>query len=277
MEQHALYGIIGHPLGHSRSPALHNWAFQALGHKGVFLSWPVEPEHLADFVHSVRLLRIQGVCVTIPHKEAIIPLLDEISPRAATIGAVNTLYWHEGKLCGENTDVDGFLLPLKQHSIPESALILGAGGAARAVVAGLQSLGIERLFISNRDTKRAQLLAENSEMECKTKLEHVDWDARADVDAHWIINTTPLGMHGVHADKSPYPATAFEKSSGLAYDLVYNPLQTRFLREARAAGWRVQDGLDMFVGQALRQMQCWTGSSTDYAETRSFLAKTLSL
>ncbi len=269
MEQQALYGIIGHPLGHSRSPALHNWAFHVLGHKALFLAWPVLPEGLADFVKSVRVLGIKGVCVTIPHKEAIMPLLDEVSVRAAKIGAVNTLYWREGKLCGENTDVDGFLLPLQTRRVPRSALILGAGGAARAVVSGLQSLGVERIYICNRDAHRAHILAEHY------GIEHLAWEMRSEICAQWIINTTPLGMEGVHAEQSPYPSQAFHKAPGLAYDLVYNPLETRFLREARTAGWQVQDGLDMFVGQALKQMQHWMGKTTNYLETRSFLEKTL--
>ncbi len=273
MYQHGIYGIIGLPLGHSRSPALHTWAFHVLDHRGIFASWPVFPSELPDFVRAVRLLRIQGVCVTIPHKEAIIPLLDGISERAAQIGAVNTLYWHEGKLYGENTDVDGFLFPLQKRPPAHTALILGAGGAARAVIVGLQSLGVQEIFITNRNAARAHVLAR------EFSLHAVAWDARASVHASWVINTTPLGMDGQFKDVNPYPQAAFSQDfsqkGGLAYDLVYNPLKTCFLKEAHIAGWQMQDGLDMFVEQARCQMRLWTEKSTDFAATRACVEQSL--
>ncbi len=268
MQDMKIYGIIGQPLGHSLSPSLHNWAFAKLGYAGIFKAWPIEKSQLADFIVAMRTLNIGGACVTIPYKECIMPFLDEISPRAKSIGAVNTLYWQGHKLCGENTDVDGFMLPLLVRKAPRSALILGAGGAARAVIMGLKELGIKQIFISNRNSVKAEALAQEFD------IESVAWSDRLQCHTELIINTTPLGMKGSFEELSPY---SFEHLSEqdmkhmLAYDLVYNPLETRFLREAKQAGLNTQDGLDMFVGQALRQMQLWTEHSTDLVKTREFL------
>ena len=129
-EPTALYGIIGHPLGHSLSPALHNWAFARAGLPGVYMAWPLVPESLAEFFSAVRVLPIRGGNITLPHKVEAMALLDEISPRAGRVGAVNVFYWKDGRLCGDNTDVAGFLAPLRKKRVA-SALVLGAGGASR--------------------------------------------------------------------------------------------------------------------------------------------------
>ncbi len=269
MQHTNIYGIIGSPLGHSLSPRLHNWAFKQLDYAGTFTAWPLEKSQLANFIIAMRTLHISGACVTIPHKESIIPFLDEISPRAKSVGAVNTLYWQGDKLCGENTDVHGFKLPLLKYKLPQSALILGAGGAARAVIMGLKELGVTQIRISNRNAEKASNLAQ---IFC---IDTVPWDEREQVQANWIINTTPLGMQGSYEELSPYDFSTMGQiaKDTIAYDLVYNPLQTKFLREAKQAGLIAQDGLDMFVGQALRQMQLWTGKCTDLTNTREFLIK----
>ncbi len=268
MQHTEIFGIIGNPLGHSLSPRLHNWAFKQRKYAAIFKAWSLEKSQLADFVVGMRTLKLAGACVTIPYKESIIPLLDEISPRAKSIGAVNTLYWQGDKLCGENTDVDGFKLPLLKRAKPTSALILGAGGAARAVIVGLRELGIAQIRIANRNAEKAEALAQEFDIDT------VSWHKREQNCASWIINTTPLGMHGSYAELSPYDFSLYNgqcQQDKLAYDLVYNPLQTKFLYDAKQAGLVVQDGLDMFVGQAIKQMQIWTNSSTDIDKTREFL------
>lgn len=269
-----LFGIIGYPLGHSMSPRLQNWGFEKVGHSAVFMPWPVEPGRVEDFVRALRLLNIRGACVTIPHKEAVLPLLDRVSERAHHMGAVNTLYWDDDVLCGENTDVDGFMAPLR--SGPNAgrafacALVLGAGGAARAVVQGLKELGIPRIAICNRSMNKAQELARHFAVEA------LDWDARHELGADLVINTTPLGMLGKGVDASPFDAAAFSRGKpGLAYDIVYNPLETRFLREAKAAGWATQDGLDMFVAQGMVQFKLWTGHDLPAHEARAVLMEAL--
>ncbi len=265
-----LFGIIGYPLGHSKSPVLHNWAFAQLHYGAAFVPWAIEPTKLTQFIESMHLLHIAGACVTIPHKEKVVPLLDGMSEQARSVGAVNTLYWNEDRLYGENTDVYGFMLPLQQHTLDTKAhcLVLGAGGAAKAVVVGLKMLGFEHIYISSHSNNRAIDMANTFGLHC------IAWEERAKLEAQYIINTTPLGMLGDNVHLSPYPEEAFMRAKAqvcLAYDLVYNPLETKFLRMAKAAGWQTQDGLDMFVGQALRQMHIWTGRSTDFQATRTFL------
>lgn len=251
-----VYGIIGWPLAHTLSPLIHTTAFRELGLSAVLVPWPVESGRVADFIAAVRLLGIRGVCVTIPHKEEVIPFLDRISERAASVGAVNTLYWEDGKLCGDNTDVPGFAAPLEEPSAalrPRSALVLGAGGAARAAIAGLKAAGCGRISICNRTEETARAFAE------EFGLSAIAWDERGTIDADLVVNTTPLGMRGKFEDDSPYPAEAFAGKRGAAYDIVYTPLKTRFLREAEAAGWRTITGLGMFIGQADAQCRIWTG------------------
>ena len=138
----ALHGIIGYPLGHSLSPLMHNTAFRTLNLPGVYLSWPIEPGRLPGFVDAARLLNIRGCSITIPHKVDIIPLLDETSAGVKEMGACNTIYRDGEKLCGENTDVIGFMAPLQKRSLPPDtrALVLGAGGVSRAAIAGLHGL-----------------------------------------------------------------------------------------------------------------------------------------
>ncbi len=253
-----LFGIIGHPLGHTLSPALHNWGFAQFQLPAVYMAFPLPPERLADFLTAFRTLPMQGASVTIPHKEAVMPLLDEVAPRARTVGAVNTLYWKGERLIGENTDVAGFLAPLRAVRAPlRRVLVLGAGGAARAVLAGLtecaDELGVEQVLLTNRSPERACALA------APFGTQVVPWEARTQTGANVLVNCTPLGMAGDNEAQTPWPAASFGPQGGLAYDLVYNPLRTRFLREAQAAGWQTLDGLHMFVAQGVAQFRLWTG------------------
>ena len=264
-EPTAVYGIIGYPLGHTLSPLLHTTAFRERGIPAVLVPWPIEPERLEAFVAAFRLLRVGGCCVTIPHKEDIIPFLDRITDRAEAVGAVNLLYWEHDELCGDNTDVPGFVAPLAElPAFPRgaSALVLGAGGASRAAVAGLKSLGC-RVLVSNRTESAARLLAEEFELEV------VPWKGRGTATAELVVNTTPLGMKGRFEEETPYPEEAFAGRSGIAYDIVYTPLRTRFLREAEAAGWRTLSGLGMFIGQADYQFRTWTGRDLPEAAVKA--------
>jgi shikimate dehydrogenase len=197
----------------------------------------------------------------------VIPLVDEVTDRARTIGAVNTLYWRDHKLVGGNTDALGFLAPIRRRTFA-SALVLGAGGASRAVLAGLLELGVRDVFLSNRSPQRARDLAEEFGVRA------VDWDERTACDAELLVNTTPLGMAGENKSATPWPAQAFSKGQ-TAYDLVYNPMRTRFLCEAEAAGCATVDGLSMFIGQAQAQFGLWTGNEFSLDEGRSFLIATL--
>ncbi len=265
-----LYGIIGHPLGHSLSPVLHNWAFDRLGVKAAYLVWPLAPEHLPDFLRSVRILPVSGVSVTIPHKEKVMAGLDRLTDRARHIGAVNTLFWKDGELWGGNTDILGFMAPFRTmvHQ-PESALVLGAGGACRAVLAGLKELGIQEILLANRTRDRAEALARDF-----PGVRVVDWDKRHDPQLDLLVNATPLGMAGGLVGETPYEAHRL--SAGMmVYELIYNPLQTRLVQEARAAGCRIATGLEMFLAQGAEQFKLWTGLEMDISEAGKILLAAL--
>ena len=275
------YGVIGTPLAQSLSPALYAWGFSQSGHPGVYCAWEKTAESLPGFFAAVRGLPIAGLSVTIPHKQAVIPFLDELTPRAQAVGAVNLIYWRDGRLVGDNTDVAGFLAPLQKlraagAQLPPRVLLLGAGGAARAVLAGLGAglrelwgePGLAEVWVTARDAAKAEALAQD--FGCRT----LAWEDREQTLADpgiggpaLIINATPLGMVGTFAEQSPLP----NLSSGcpnvesapndwFIYDIVYNPVQTPLLRAGRERGMTCVDGLDFFVAQAQEQFRIWTGA-----------------
>lgn len=263
------YGIIGWPLGHTMSPTLHNWGFSQLGLDGQYDAYPLEQEKLAAFMEQVRTEPIKGMSVTIPHKQTVMPHLDRITDRAKAVGAVNTLYWEDDALCGENTDVIGVIAPLKKlETLPESAIVLGAGGAARAAVAGFLELGIKDVAIANRTRSKAEELAKDFNIRC------VAWEERMNEAPGLICNTTPLGMSGNMESLTPWDADRFPAGC-TAYDIVYNPLETRFLREAAEAGCTTISGLEMFLHQGLAQFRLWTGRDMDEDGARQLLLDAL--
>lgn len=266
-----LYAIIGHPLGHTMSPALHNSGFNMFSLASVYMAFPTLPEKLANFMTALRTLPIHGASVTIPHKESVMKYVDQITPRAAKVGAVNTLFWDNEILVGDNTDVLGFIAPLAQvNAIFRHALVLGAGGAAKAVLAGLQEVNVQHVTICNRTAERAQRLAK------QFTVDYVGWENRGTVEADLVINTTPMGMSGEHIEKTPYPSKMF-CNEGVAYDLVYNPLKTIFLRDAEKAGWKTIDGLHMFAAQGAEQFRLWTGENIPLEHIRTLVSTTLGL
>lgn len=276
----ALYGVIGWPLSQSLSPLLHNTGFAALDIDALYMKWEVPPQKLPVFVESVRLLNIRGCSVTIPHKVELLPLLDEVSPLVRRVGAANTIYWKGENLCGENTDVAGFMAPLANVPLAGAdVLLLGAGGAARAVAAGLVETVQQRparIFVTTPSDKSHLSLAE------EFGLTPLLWKDRHEPSPLLVINTTPLGMRGKAEEETPYDfslsaplaPTSAAQATPLAYDIVYNPLETRFLREARAAGRRCISGLEMFFGQGDAQFRLWTGQGLP-PESRSALEAAL--
>ncbi|SIN89712.1 shikimate dehydrogenase [Halodesulfovibrio marinisediminis] len=269
--QKKLYGIIGHPLGHTMSPALHNSGFNKYSLNSVYMAFPTPPEKLPEFMENFRSLPMYGASVTIPHKEAVIEYVDKITPRATTVGAVNTLYWEDDTLVGDNTDVIGFMAPLKGKKLASTkALVLGAGGAAKAVLAGLQELCINDVTICNRTLERAEKLA------AQFSVKSVAWDERGSVEANLVINTTPMGMSGEQVNETPFTADMFTES-GIAYDLVYNPLETVFLRTAKETGWETIDGLHMFAAQGAEQFRLWTGKELPIEHIRKLISNLLHL
>jgi len=262
------YGIIGWPLGHTMSPTLHNWGFGQACVDGEYKAYPLEPADLSAFMKQVRADDIRGLSVTIPHKQTIIPLLDRITDRAKAVGAVNTVYWDGNTLCGENTDVIGVVAPLRKLDLPDSAMVLGAGGAARAAIAGLKELGISDISVANRTAKKADELA--SEFDIRS----VAWEERLNEAPGLICNTTPLGMSGNMEDLTPWDGDRFPERC-IVYDIVYNPLETRLLREATASGCTAVSGLEMFLHQGLAQFKLWTGRDMDENGARILLLRAL--
>ena len=257
-------GLIGYPLGHSLSPKLHTAALQACNLQGVYSLYPVEPgdfQSLGILLDQVRTGELTGLNVTIPHKQSVIQLLDELMPRAGAIGAVNIIYLKEGKLIGDNTDAAGFITDLygflQGGSTPieeKSALVLGAGGSARAVVYALQEAGWTTTIAARR-IEQAQAFATS-----RVRVAHYDSSHISPLlsDIHLIVNTTPVGMYP-NTDSSPWiDGLDFPKGAAV-YDLVYNPRETLLVKQARAAGLRATTGAGMLIEQAALSFQLWTG------------------
>jgi len=254
------FGITGFPLGHSLSPALHTWVYGQIGLAADYRTFETPPDKLAEFMAKVRKEPIHGLSVTIPHKQTVMEHLDGLSELAKVVGAVNTLYWNDKLLMGTNTDVAGFLSPLeKRKFMPEAALVLGSGGAARAVLAGIRTLNPDSdIFIASRGMQKAVALADDF-MGIP-----ISWEKRTEVQVNLVVNTTPLGMTGTLGEtETPLGKAGFEKilpsdGSGLVYDLVYRPLLTPFLLAAQSCSCQTQDGLDMLLAQGLAQIKLWT-------------------
>ena len=256
-------GIIGFPLGHSLSPAFQQAAFDELEIDARYEMWPTPSEELASRVESLRASDVLGANVTVPHKQAVMPLLDEILPVAQSIGAVNTIINRDGVLIGGNTDAAGFTRSLEQEArfsiARKRALIVGAGGAARAVAFGLAWEGAAELIIANRTPEAASELAmevaQATAVESRgTGLHDIPADDAFDV----IVNCTSIGMAGGPDPSGHPPVEAFIGPGVLVCDLVYNPRETPLLALARESGARVQDGVGMLVYQGAAAFELWT-------------------
>ena len=264
-------GLTGYPLSHSLSPKLHAAAFKAEELDGEYRLYPIAPgemDGLAKLAQAMRAGEIQGLNVTIPYKQAVLSLLDELTPSAQAIGAVNTLYLKDGKLIGHNTDAPGFLADqakLNQHgSSDKIALVLGAGGAARAVVYALLKDGWQvRLAVRRSDMDQANALMESFKGltgNSPSEIFLLEAGHLADkmFGSRLIVNATPIGMFP-DVDSSPWPDGLPFPNGAAVYDLVYNPHQTRLVKQAQAAGLNATTGLGMLVEQAALSFACWTG------------------
>ena len=255
-------GVIGDPVEHTMSPVMHNAAFKKLGMDYRYLPFRVEKEELGRTIADMRALNIRGLNVTIPHKVAVIPFLDKLDPMAEEIDAVNTIVNDDGVLTGYNTDATGFLQALLDNGVePEGkrVVILGAGGASRAISFILAEKGA-RLVILNRRLNGAKELARSISRSSKDiaalKLDEANL-AKALEGAEVLVNATSVGMLP-DIDETPVPARML-KSGLVVFDIVYNPVRTRLLREAEAAGARTISGVDMLVWQGALAFEKWTG------------------
>lgn len=258
----AIYGIFGYPVKHTFSPGMQNAAFQKLGIDACYVPFGVAPESLGDAVRAVRALGLRGLNITVPHKEKVIPFLDELSEEARLIGAVNTIEVNEGRLIGHNTDGRGFLRSLKEDARfnprGKRFLFIGSGGAARAVGFSLALAGAARIHFMDIDKQKAGALADDIRTKTGVDALPIPEEALAASarDADCIINATPLGLK--KSDPLPLPKGHLLKRH-LICDLVYNPPATPFLKAAKAAGARQQPGLGMLLYQGVIAFEIWSG------------------
>ena len=274
-KQTEVYGVIGNPVSHSLSPYIHNEAFKNTKVNATYI--PLEVNDLEEFLKVMVQpetrkveLNIRGFSVTIPHKETIVPHLDFIDPVARVIGAVNTVKIADGKLHGYNTDAAGFISPLRKI-FPDlrdaNVAIIGGGGVARAAIHSLQMESAD-ITVYLRNPSKYKKLAGQFNVTLKPQN---DFEANShDI----VINCTPLGLKGELENESPLYAEQL-KNIQLAYDLVYNPMSTRFLREAEMAGAKTLSGLEMFLSQAIEQQKIWTQESFDPSDFRSTVTSRL--
>jgi len=262
----AVYGVIGDPVAHSLSPLMQNRALRAMGVRGVFVPFRVLPADLGDAVAGMRALGIAGLNVTVPHKTAVIPFLDELTTVAREVGAVNTILNRDGILTGDNTDVYGFEMCLRTggglDKLPERVAVIGAGGAARGVVyACAKNPGVRELLIINRTFSKAEALArEMTDLTGTRCIPHPAGDevfARELPSCGLVVNTTSVGMHPEDG-KSPVGDVDVFRRGQVVCDIIYTPLETVFLRDAAAHGAKTVGGLAMLAYQGARSLALWT-------------------
>jgi shikimate dehydrogenase len=258
-------GLIGWPVKHSTSPAMHNAAFDTLGLHWRYTLLPTPPGRVEAALTDLKAQSCRGANVTVPHKQVVMPHLDEITGAARDISAVNTIVRQKDRLIGHNTDGDGFLAALREADFEPAekrVLVLGAGGAARAVVYALAQAGCT-VAVHNRTVRRAAQLAHHiqhvgvrapvTEVPVRTTLADLDL-ARFDL----LVNATSVGMWP-HTDASPWPETLPLPAHWTVFDLVYNPAETHLLSQARAAGATTVGGLGMLIHQGALAFELWTG------------------
>lgn len=258
-------GIIGHPVEHSLSPVMHNAAIAALGIDYVYVPFAVEPESLSTALNGLRVLGIRGFNVTIPHKSAILPLLDRISPEAELCGAVNTVCREKDHLVGYNTDGTGLLRSLRDDlgfdPSGSAILVLGAGGAARGALASLCNAGASRIIVANRTRERGEILVERF----RDRFQKVDFHLSSldmkQLECHMksadlLLNTTSVGMNGSSFEGLDLSNLA---SHAVVYDMVYCPSETPLLAAAKSSGNACANGLGMLAAQGEAAFYIWTG------------------
>ncbi|MDG2617918.1 shikimate dehydrogenase [Thermoleptolyngbya sichuanensis XZ-Cy5] len=280
-----LLGVIGHPVSHSLSPVMHNAAIAHLGVDYVYLPLPVAPEDLPQAIAGFAAIGLRGFNVTIPHKQAVIPFLNHISEIAQSVGAVNTIWRTETGWAGTNTDVEGFLSPLLTL-LPErspdwsqsTAVILGNGGAARAVVAGCAQLGLAQIHVVGRDLNKLKAFQQSWRNSPIAALSVHPWEDLPNLlpGATLLVNTTPIGMHP-HIQASPLGAEPglTMKPGAIAYDLIYTPNPTRFLQQVTALGAMPISGLEMLVQQGAAALRLWLGQEVPVEVMRQALIERL--
>ncbi|MDO3409084.1 shikimate dehydrogenase [Saccharibacillus sp. CPCC 101409] len=264
-------GVIGDPIAHSKSPVMHAAALRARDMAGEYIALHVTPDRLEETIGAVRRQGYRGINVTIPHKENVMAYLDELSDEARRIGAVNTIVNDGGRLIGRNTDGIGYVRSLKEEAAARlegrRIVVIGAGGAARGIVHALAAEGPDRITLLNRTTQRAEALAREWSDLADIRALASERTAEALADADIVINTTSVGMHP-HTEELPLDP-ALLRGTEIVSDLIYNPLETRLLKQAREAGCVTHGGLGMFVYQGAYAFEYWTGAPAPIEEMRA--------
>lgn len=271
-----MFGVIGDPIGHSMSPAMHNDLFQLYNIDASYLPFQVLKDDLETAVKGLKALGASGFNVTIPHKTAIMPYLDKIDPLAQAIGAVNTVKNENGMFIGYNTDGPGFVKGLEGLAADleeRSALIIGAGGAARAIYFSMAKAGINRIDLYNRTIKKAEELVETCPYQVKSRVLDRANTERLLGEYQLIVQTTSIGMVP-EVDFSPLTLENVS-SKALVSDIIYNPLKTKLLKEAASKGAATQNGIDMFVYQGALAFEHWTGIFPDTERMKAHVLKQL--
>ena len=271
-------GVIGHPIGHSVSPALYAAAFKAAGIDGTYEAWDTPPDTLEGRVNSLRGADFLGANVTVPHKEAIVSLIDSVEGDAQRCGAVNTIVHRDGKLMGHNTDVSGFARALRDDAgfdaRGKATMLLGSGGAARAVALALIDAGASVIYVVARQPRRIERMVVDLKplTTTGTTITWAYWGdgsyLRSLAQADLVVNCTPVGMKGGSENGRAVIDPALIQPKSLVFDLVYNPVETPTVAAAKARGAKAMSGLGMLVYQAAEAFRLWTGVEGD---TRAML------
>lgn len=260
-----LYGVIGDPIGHSMSPDMHNDAFQALGIQAHYQPFHVMEADLPKAVEGMKAIGISGFNVTVPHKTAVMPLLDEVDPLAQAIGAVNTVVREQNRFIGYNTDGEGFLAGLMAEYdgdvLSKRILLVGAGGSARAIYYTLSQKGAQKIDIANRTAARAEELKKRCPYPVETFVLTMEEASKQLANYDIIIQTTSIGM-SPHAESMPLSLDHI-RSDAFVADIIYNPIETVLMKEARARGASAQNGAKMLSFQGALAFEKWTGTMPD--------------
>jgi shikimate dehydrogenase len=268
-----ILGVMGYPIEHSMSPVMHNAALRQLGADYVYVPLAVPPTDLAGVLASLKAIDCRGFNVTIPHKQTVMAHLSEISEVARSIGAVNTVWPTEQGWAGTNTDILGWLSPLHSLPRPQTVVILGGGGAARAVITGCVQLGCEDIWVVGRDLAKLAAL--------QTSWPQVKLQEWSQLDhllslADMVVNCTPIGMFP-RIEASPLSVQQIEllRVGAIVYDLIYTPRPTKLLQMAEAGGCQSIDGVDMLVGQGAAALELWLGQPVPIELMRASLIEVL--
>jgi shikimate dehydrogenase len=277
------FGVIGHPIGHTLSPLLHNSAFSLLGLDCTYEAFDVDPASLSSAVHDFKARGFSGLNVTIPHKEAMLPLVDDLTEDAKAVGALNTVTFADNRLKGDNTDVYGVSASIESFRGDlqgQMALLLGAGGSARAITyALLRNFGCSEIVIANRNQERARELVAHFEQSAGDvsikEISATENNLKHLIDrAALVINATPLGM-SPWIDRSPVSDNTKFRPNQIVLDLIYTPPATKFITLAARCGARTISGLEMFLHQGARSFEVWLGRQMPLDKIRPLIVNEL--